>query len=71
MTYICIKCKKIWVHGGHTNEYSGGLCDTCTTHYIREKQKSRGFDDCFKRAIDVCAITDCSYWYLCNKDLLA
>jgi len=70
MTYICIKCRKIWVNGGHTKDYSGGLCKECTTDYIRERQKSQGFDDCFKRAIEVCSIKECSYWFLCNRDLL-
>jgi hypothetical protein len=70
MTYVCIKCRKIWVSGDHTSEYSGGLCEACTTGYIREKQKNYGFHDCFKRAIEVCSRRECSYWLLCIRDVI-
>ena len=43
MTYICIKCRTIWVSGDHTSEYSGGLCEGCTIDYIRDRQKSQDF----------------------------
>ena len=70
MTYICIKCRKTWVDGHHTKEYSGGLCEDCVTGYIRAKQKNQGFHDCFKKAIEVCSRGECSYWLLCNKSLI-
>ena len=70
MTYICIKCRKVWVKGNPTSEYSGGLCDGCATSYVRAKQQSRGFHACFKRAIEVCSRAECNYWHLCNKGLL-
>jgi len=69
MTYICIKCRKTWANGGHSSEYSGGLCEDCTLEYVREKQKSRGFHDCYKRAVEVCSRDECSYWHLCNREL--
>ena len=69
MTYICIKCRTIWISGDHTSEYSGGLCEVCTTDYIRDRQKSQGFHDCFKKAIELCSRADCSYWLLCNREL--
>ena len=69
MTYICIKCRKIWVNGDHTSEYSGGLCEECTTDYIRDRQKGQGFHDCFNRAVELCSKEGCSYWLLCNKEL--
>ena len=69
MTYICIKCRTIWVSGDHTSEYSGGLCEVCTTDYIRDRQKSQGFHDCFKKAIELCSKAGCSYWLLCNREL--
>lgn len=70
MTYVCIKCRKTWGKGGRSSEYSGGLCEDCTLQYVREKQKSQGFHDCYKRAVEICSKDDCSYWQLCNKDLL-
>ena len=70
MTYICIKCRKIWVSGDHTREYSGGLCEECTTGYIRERQVCQGFHDCYRRAVEVCSRDECSYWLLCNKSLV-
>ena len=70
MTYICIKCRKIWVSGPHTSEYSGGLCEGCTIDYIRDRQKRQGFHDCFKRAIELCSKGGCSYWLLCNRELM-
>ncbi len=70
MTYICIKCRKTWDNGGRSSEYSGGLCEDCTSEYVREKQKNQGFHDCYKRAVEVCSRDECSYWQLCNKELL-
>jgi hypothetical protein len=70
MTYICIKCRKTWGNGGRSGDYSGGLCEDCTLKYVRKKQKNQGFDDCYKRAVEVCSRDDCSYWHLCNKELL-
>ena len=59
MTYICIRCRNIWINGNPTNDYSGGLCLACIKEYIRVKQKRQGFHDCFKRAIEVCSKGDC------------
>ena len=70
MHYICIRCGTTWIVGKATGERSGGLCDFCITKYVREKQKSRGFDDCFRRTTDDCSETECSYWDLCIKELL-
>jgi hypothetical protein len=65
MRYICIKCGVIWIIGEPGAELSGGLCDRCITQYVREKQKRQGFDDCFRRATEICSKTECSYWEHC------
>ena len=67
MTYICIKCRKVWVVGEETEDYSGGLCDRCITLYVRDKQKACGFHDCFARATEVCDEVKCNYRNLCLK----
>ena len=67
MKYICIRCGTTWIVGKNTDEPSGGLCDPCITEYVREKQKSRGFHDCFRSATDDCSETECSYWDFCIK----
>jgi hypothetical protein len=69
MTYVCIKCKKIWLNGNATCDYSGGLCEECTVAYLRGRQKKQGFHDCFKRATQVCSRGECNYWQLCNRQL--
>jgi len=70
MTYICIKCRKTWVMGSPTAEHSGGVCERCATSYVRARQKRYGFHDCFKRAIEVCSRGECSYWPICNRELI-
>jgi hypothetical protein len=70
MTYICIKCQDKWVIGSPTSEYSGGLCESCATSYVRTKQRKQGFHDCYKKAIEICSRAECNYWNLCNKELL-
>jgi hypothetical protein len=70
MTYVCIKCRKIWIRGECSDEHSGGLCIDCATDYIRMKQKQKGFHDCFRRSTEICAKLNCNYWSCCNKDLL-
>lgn len=67
MKYICIRCGITWIVGIATDEPSGGLCDLCITEYVRNKQKSRGFDDCFRKATEDCSETACSYWDSCIK----
>jgi hypothetical protein len=69
MTYLCIKCKAIWVVGEPSSEFSGGLCDTCITNYIRERQIKSGFEDCFRRATEVCGKVDCRYHEHCCRYL--
>ena len=71
MTYVCIKCRRIWIHGECSDEPSGGLCIDCATDYIRMKQRQRGLQDCFRRSTEICATVHCSYWSCCNKDLMA
>ncbi|MBP1726603.1 MAG: hypothetical protein H6Q51_1901 [Deltaproteobacteria bacterium] len=71
MTYVCIKCRKIWIRGECSDEPSGGLCLDCATDYIRMKQKQKGLHDCFRRSTEICTKVDCSYWSCCNKDSLA
>jgi hypothetical protein len=46
------------------------LCEACTTEYIREKQKTYGFHDCYKRSVETCSRDECSYWHLCNRDFM-
>ena len=47
--------------------YSGGICESCITEYVRGKQKKRGEDPCFKeeRTIKVCERNDCTYHEFC------
>ena len=47
--------------------YSGGICESCITEYVRGKQKNRGEDPCFKRerTIKVCERNDCTYHEFC------
>jgi len=70
MTYVCIKCRKIWIRGERSGEPSGGLCVDCTTDYVRMKQKKKGLYDCFRRTAEICAKVNCNYWSCCNEDLL-
>ena len=69
MTYICIKCKAIWVVGEPTAEFSGGLCDKCLTKWVRSRQIEKGFEPCFRRAVEVCSRTECTYHELCCRSL--
>lgn len=55
--------------GEPTSEFSGGLCDKCFTEWVRGKQLERGFEDCFRRAIEVCSRTECTFHELCCKYL--
>jgi len=70
MIYVCIKCGDRWTVQNCSDEISGGLCETCITAYIREKQQFHGLQDCFKRATEECPKRECSYWSLCNKDIV-
>jgi len=65
MTYICIKCRMVWVKGSHSSELSGGLCLDCITDYIRSRQKKRGLKDCFGRGEKNCLVTSCTYQPYC------
>ena len=67
MTYICIRCRKVWVVDHPTDEYSGGLCDKCIIRYVRDKQSRLGYHDCFGRATEVCGETRCRYIQACLK----
>jgi hypothetical protein len=69
MNYVCIRCGATWVIGEFSGEPSGGLCDVCITQYVRERQKSQGYYDCFRRATENCSEKECSYWEPCNRDL--
>ena len=70
MTYLCIKCKAIWVIGTptSTSEFSGGICEKCIIEYIRAKQIIKGFEDCFRRATEICD-KECRYHELCCRHL--
>ncbi len=69
MTYLCIKCRAIWVVGEPTAEFSGGVCDKCFIIYVRERQLSKGFEDCFRRAVEICGRLECTYHKLCCRYL--
>jgi hypothetical protein len=69
MQYVCIRCGDTWSVGETTDEPSGGLCDRCITQYVRDKQKYQGNHDCFRRATENCARTECSYWEPCLRVL--
>lgn len=71
MTYICIKCQRVWTRGEPTTEFSGGLCEYCLTQYIREKQKNQGFHDCFRRATEMCARIECRYHSYCLRGIIS
>ena len=66
MTYICIKCGYTWTDGRPTRNFSGGLCDSCITEYIRGRQRKEGLHDCFRRAIEECS-EDCKYKTECLR----
>ena len=70
MDYVCIKCRKTWRKGEPSDEVSGGLCDECIIRYVRDKQKSQGHHDCFRRATEICSRKDCTYYDLCIRPLL-
>ncbi len=70
MTYVCIKCRVSWVCGEPTDHVSGGLCEDCIGEYIRERQRNKGYHDCFMRNMEVCAEDCCSYWDNCNSRFL-
>jgi hypothetical protein len=65
MTYICIKCRMVWVNGSHSTDLSGGLCLDCVTEYIRSRQRKRGLKDCFRRGETECLVTSCTYQAYC------
>ena len=67
MTYVCIHCGANWVKGKPTKypDISGGICGNCATAYFRRKQREKGYHDCFKRAQEICAHKECTYWELC------
>jgi len=60
---------KIFTKGNNNHHLSGGLCDQCITDYVRAKQIKNGFEDCFKRAVEVCGRDDCNYHDLCCRGL--
>ncbi len=69
MTYVCIRCGHTWVVVSPSNHASGSICGPCMIVYIRCKQKQQGYDDCFKRAEEICSEKDCTYHELCCRDL--
>ena len=69
MNYVCIGCDATWVVGKPSDEPSGGLCDQCITRYVRKKQKSQGFHDCFRRKTENCSEKECTYWEPCKRGL--
>ena len=71
MTYTCIKCREIWIDGEPSAELSGGLCLDCITAYVRNRQTKQGFQDCFRKAVELCSLRECSYWLSCNKEIMA
>ena len=69
MTYLCIKCRAIWVKGEPSAEFSGGICERCLIEYVRKRQTKEGNEPCFRRAIEVCSRYECTYHELCCKPL--
>ena len=67
MRYVCIKCRDFWVDDIDRDFISGGLCESCIIDYVRAKQLTKGFEDCFRRNIELCSKKECDYWELCNK----
>ena len=68
MTYVCIKCRRIWTRGKITNHASGALCEDCMTDYIRGKQRDEGYHDCYKRAVEYCS-RECKWKDICCKEV--
>ena len=71
MNYICIRCRKEWVIGEPSDHPSGAMCEDCTIDYVRSKQKTAGYHDCYFRNEEECSKKECSYWSLCNKRYLS
>jgi hypothetical protein len=69
MTYVCIRCGRKWVVSDPSGHASGSICEECMIVYVRCKQKSKGFHDCFRRAVEECSETDCTWHELCCKNL--
>ena len=73
MNYICVKCKKIWGEELCVciSDLSSGLCASCYISYVREKQRKKGYHDCFGRATEDCSRKDCFYYEPCMKIMKA
>jgi DNA-directed RNA polymerase subunit RPC12/RpoP len=70
MTYVCVRCKRTWGGDDPERDRSGGLCDHCSTEYLRGRQRKKGFHDCFRKATEVCSREECSYHEACNRQFL-
>jgi len=70
MTYICIKCKALWVVDEPSAEFSGGLCEKCLIDYVRGRQTKEGNEPCFRRAVEVCSREECTFHELCCRPLV-
>ena len=67
MTYICIRCERVWTIGVQTDPpHSGGLCDWCITDYIRNRQTLNGLTECFRTNKCPEGTTSCVYKDVCK-----
>lgn len=69
MDYVCIKCGARWTNEVAAEGPSGGLCDECLVNYVRGKQRSRGYDECFRAKGCFCPKKECTYFKLCNENV--
>jgi hypothetical protein len=72
MRHVCIKCGKVWLPDDEEDgETTADLCERCLTYYIRGKQVSEGYHDCFKRSIEICSKRkNCKYFQLCCEEFI-
>ena len=82
MRHVCIKCGIIWLPeddvwlskdqtDSSKDVVTSDLCEECMTYWIRGKQRTEGFHDCYRRAADVCSIgKECKWFQKCCEELL-
>jgi len=76
MKYKCISCGAEWsdskIDGVSDGEFSHGFCKECVREklapYVRRRQLSEGFFDCFGRAEKYCDQLNCKYRDICLKE---
>ena len=73
MTVKCLKCSKTWEKESNVwtvNDITSSVCTNCMIELVREMQKRKGYDDCFKRATELCARIECRWWSQCCEEFI-